>query len=210
MAFGSFGGDYSAGAPGAAFHQWDAVSKRRYLTSGGQRPSWDIPANPGPSGGLAPSTSASPSPTPTPAAPTDPAAPTASGSLDSASMINDWARNQANSDTGSQVTAAQHAAALQGGDPSLAAFGGMNALLAGHGAAVRNSNAAQLGWTQHLSDQANAQAMLRLQYQLAEEQQRKAQQGAWLGDLLQLGGTLGGAYLGRPAGAAPTPTPAGG
>jgi hypothetical protein len=178
MAFGDFGSSYPSTAPGSAFHQWDAVSKRRFNVSGGQRPSWDTPAQSASGASLPPSSPAMGAP------------------LDSGSMIGDWTRNTAMADSGSRINAGRTAAMVgAGNDPSLAAYGGLNALLSGQGETARASNAAQLGWTQHLADQAEQERQMRLRYKLEEEAARKAASGAWAAAAGGLVGKVGGAWL---------------
>jgi hypothetical protein len=178
MAFGDFGSSYPSTAPGSAFHQWDAVSKRRFNVSGGQRPSWDTPAQSASGASLPPSSPATGAP------------------MSSEAMIPDWIRNQAMSDAGSRIGAARGAAQASGGnDPSLSAYGGLNALLSGQGETARAANAGALGWTQHLADQAEQERQMRLRYQLEEEAARKAAGGAWAQALGGLTGKVGGAWL---------------
>lgn len=188
MAYGGY--DYPSGAPGSAFHEWDAVSRRRMNVSrGAPRASWDVPDGWGAGTGV-----------------TAPATPGPSGAQDtngtygygsSGDPMLDFIRNQSLSDAGARVRGARTAAMdAAGNDPSLAAYAGIDALLSGQGDAARGINAGALGYLgqqrnwQHEVDMANLMAKLR------EEEIKRQNAGGWLGDLGQLAGTLGGAWIG--------------
>jgi VIT1/CCC1 family predicted Fe2+/Mn2+ transporter len=116
--------------------------------------------------------------------------------MSSEAMIPDWIRNQAMSDAGSRIGAARGAAQASGGnDPSLSAYGGLNALLSGQGETARAANAGALGWTQHLADQKWQEDQMRLRYKLEEEAARKASQNQWLSTLGSTAGKIGAAYF---------------
>ena len=179
MAFGDFGSSYPSTAPGAAFHQWDAVSKRRFnVGNGGQRPSWDInPAQSGLSGSLPSSTSSAPA---------------------SAGSIEDSIRNIAMGGGLARASGARLSAAnANPNDPSLAAYGGLMGQLSGQSDASNRSQEAMLAWQQ----QKWEEDQMRLRYKLEEEAARKAASGQWLSTLGGLAGTVGGAMVGGPVGA---------
>lgn len=188
MAYGGY--DYPSGAPGSAFHEWDAVSRRRMNVSrNAPRASWDVPDGWGADAGV-----------------TAPATPMPSGAQDtggtygygsSGDPMLDFIRNQSLSDAGARVRGARLSAMdSAGNDPSLAAYAGLDALLSGQGDAARGINSGALGYLgqqrnwQHEMDMANLMAKLR------EEEIKRQNAGAWLGDLGQLAGTLGGAWIG--------------
>jgi len=180
-------GSYPSGAPGSAFHEWDAVSKRRYNVSQG-------------GGAAAPAANdynaVAAAPTPAPVA-----APTSSygGAAPGYDPITDAIKNLSMGQGLHRAAGARLAATNAApNDPSLAAYGGLMGELGGQSDASNQSQTASLSWAQHLADQAWQEHMMRVQ----EEMLRKRNQGAWLGDLGQLAGTLGGAYLGGPAMAA--------
>lgn len=160
-----------SGYPGAAFDQWDAASKRRFnAAQGAPRPSWDVPE-----GGDWGSAGWS------------------SGSTGDSRL--DRLRDTTMQDYSGRIRGAR-LAAEDSSDPSLAAYAGLNALLSGQGDAARSLTNAGAGYEQMLAGQDFQREMALLQARLAEEYQKKANHGAMWGDLAQLGGTLGGAWLG--------------
>ena len=198
MAYGF--GDYPSEAPGSAFHEWDAVSQRRYNEAGrAKRASWDVPDGWGGS-------DAAPAPA------VAPADPTASGGVtgwhggggtyaSSGDPLLDFARNQAMADAGGRVRGARLAASgAVGADPSLSAYAGLDALISGQGDAAHDVNSGALSYALAEKKRRDEEAMMRLRYQLEEEAMRRANAGSWLGDLGQLAGTALGSYFGGPAG----------
>lgn len=81
-------------------------------------------------------------------------------------------------------------------DPSLAAFGGLSAMLGGQSDVARGLGQLGSQWAQNEDQQAWQEHMARLQAELQRKAIEEANRYAWLGQLSQLGGTLGGAYLG--------------
>jgi hypothetical protein len=164
----SYGLDYPADAPGSAYHQWDAASRRRYNVSRGtSNPQWN-----------------------------DPQADPAGAPLDSGSMISDWTRNTAMGDSGARITAARTAARTSaGGDPALAAYGGLNALLSGQGETARQANAGALALTQQDNQRRWEEYMSRLRQKWAEEQAKSANSASLWGTIGQVGGAALAAAL---------------
>lgn len=171
--------------PGNAFHQWDAVSRRRYAASRmAPRSSWDVPhdwqpqAEGAASGGVtAPALTGAPS-----GMAVDPQF---RAYRDSA--LQDAAAHA----SGARLTAMDAAP----NDPSLAAYAGLSGELGGQSQASHDVNSYAAHYLDEQSQRAWQEHMARLQYQLAEEQMRKQNAGAWAGDLGQILGGIGGAWL---------------
>jgi hypothetical protein len=121
--------------------------------------------------------------------------PTGSSTLD---MIQNMAMSNA---MGANVGARRSAQNSAGMDPSMAAFAGLNSLIGGQGNAAHNINQGAFGYLQQQQAQQWQEHMARLQAQLQMDNWKQQQPG-WGQQLLGMAGTLGGAYLGGPAGAA--------
>lgn len=83
-------------------------------------------------------------------------------------------------------------------DAALAAYGGLEGQLRGQGDAARGAMSVSADMIRRRREQRFAEYMARLQAQLQEDAIREANKNSWIGDLASLGGTLGGAFLGRP------------
>lgn len=196
--------DYPAGAPGADFHNWDAVSRRRFNVSGAASrhdPNYpDAWGSDWQGGTAAPAASA-------PAAPA-PAAPAGGGygNVNYGSTGDsrlDLLRNNAMADAAARISGARLTARNSAGnDPSQAATAGLDALIGGQSQAQHDLNSGALTLEEQQRRHEQEIEMLHLQYALAEQQMREANKGSWLGDLGQIGGTLAGTFLGGPAGGA--------
>ncbi len=115
----------------------------------------------------------------------------------------DYIRNQAMAGAGARIGGARLAAMDSYGnnDPSLAAYGGLNALLSGQGDAARGVNAGALQYQQQQQAQQWQQHLMELQAMLQQRLYKSQQPSMW-SQLAGIGGSLGGALLGGPFGAA--------
>lgn len=186
MAYGGY--DYPSGAPGSAFHEWDAVSRRRLNASRtAPKASWDVPDGWGTDSRVSGTAASGPS-----------------GALESGTYgygssgdpMLDFIRSQSLSDAGARVRGARSAAMNSvGADPSQAAYADLAALLGGQGDAARSINAGALGYLGQQQGFAHEADMARLMAKLREDEIKRQNAGGWLGDLGQLVGSVGGAWL---------------
>lgn len=180
----------------------DAVSRRRQAVSSATvNRSWDVPKD---YGATRPMASQQPT-----AQPNNGWGGTAGGYGGAGTygsggdVLLDSMRDNAYADAGGRIRGARLAASgAVGADPALSGYASLNAMISGQGDAAHDVNRGALEYLIAEKKRRDTEAMMRLQLQLQEEMQRRMNSGAWLGDLGQLVGTLGGAYLGGPAGAA--------
>jgi len=190
-------------AMGFGYPAADPVSRRRYNVARsalGSRPTWDVPSD-----YATPNASpAAPSPSidtgggwHPPAASPVVGAHTGAGTYGSSGdPVLDWVRNQAMADAGGRIRGARLSASDSvGADPALSGYASLSALIRGQGDATQAINGGALSYALAEKKRRDEEAMMRLQMQLQEEAQRRANSGAWLGDLGQLVGGVGGAWL---------------
>lgn len=185
--------------PGAHFDNWDAASRRRYAVSQkAPKSPWDTPDGWTPQPTQRPA--AAPAATATSAAPAT-SSPGGGGTTWSASSsgdpLLDLIVHNAMQNYGGAVQGARLGAAdSMGNDPQAAGFASLQALLGGQGQMARSLGDLGSQYGTMKEQQDFQERMMRLQYQLAEEEARRSSANQWLHDLLQAGGTLGGAWLG--------------
>lgn len=107
-------------------------------------------------------------------------------------------RQMALSDAAAQTIGARRAGQnAAGNDPSLAAYGGLSALLSGQGNAARGINSAASGLAQQYQGQGFQERLARLYHQWQVEQQQSQNNAQLWASIFQPIGTVTGAYLGR-------------
>lgn len=178
----------SFGTPGDAYHQWDAVSRRRYAASlRAPKSSWDVPADWNANAQPAGSGAAAGGYTPNGGAP--------ASTLAEPGFL--AFRNNALADASAHAAGARLTAMdAAPNDPSVAAYGSLAGELGGQSQASHDVNA----YAAHTLDVASMRAyeehLMRLKQQLEEEQMRNAGAGQFWGDLANIGGRLGSAFIG--------------
>lgn len=117
-----------------------------------------------------------------------------------ANASNPWLRtiwNMVNQNALARQQGARGAAQrMSPNDPSMAAYGGLAGMLGGQSDASNQMSQATNAWLGQQDQQQWQERMLRLRAQLEEEAMKRANAGAIWGDVGNLAGTLGSAWLG--------------
>lgn len=125
--------------------------------------------------------------------------PTASGGqfASSGNAMLDWIRNQAMADATARTRGLRsQARTASPNDPALAAWAGLQGQLGGQGEAARSLNAGAFQNQQMENERAWQEYMARLRHRWEMEMQKSANNAALWGTVGNVGGTLGGAFLG--------------
>lgn len=199
---------YPSDAPGADFHSWDAVSRRRFgVSRRAIRPSWDVPDDWSPPRTQEPDYPRASAPerpsiqghgvyAGTPATGGSGGNPVAGTMGSSGDPYLDAERATRFQDALGSMIAARHAAQTGApNDPSLAGFAGLSALINGQGAAAHDMTQAASGVYGQLRARDIEEQLAEFQANLQRRMYEEMNRNSWLGDLGQVLGAVGGSWL---------------